>query len=265
MRIEERVVSPALRPWISKLWAFEGEFEFALERVLPSGLVEVLINLDEAETRTYPDGAGSVRRHAAVVVQGPRAAPVVIDTHEQRRVIGIVFQPGGAQALLGVPASALVERHVDLRTLWPEHAGLRDRLLASAPTEWLAVVEQALAARLGRAVLPDAAVVCAARSLDGGESLQRVQARVGMGRKRFNRLFAAAVGFTPKRFAGIRRFRRVLDLVNARGLEAPDWAGLAFECGYFDQSHLIADFRRFAGMTPTRYRPREQAASHVPL
>ncbi len=259
------MVRPALRPWISKLWAFEGDFDFALERVLPSGLVEVLINLDEDETRTYPDGSAEARRHPAAVVQGPRAAPVVIDTHEQRRVIGIVFQPGGALALLGVPASALVEDHVDLWMLWPEHRGLRDRLLASPASERLALVECALMARLERGVFPDAAVASAASALDAGRDLRDVQAQVGMGRKRFTRLFTEAVGFTPKRFAGVRRFRRVLDLVNTRGLDAPDWAGLAFECGYFDQSHLIADFRRFAGLTPSRYRPRDRAQSHVPL
>jgi len=258
-------VSPALRPWVAKLWAFEGEFNFALERVLPSGLVEVLINLAEGETRTYPDPSGAPLRHAAAVVQGPRAAPVVIDTHEQRRIVGIVFRPGGAQALLGVPASVLAEQHLDLSALWPEHARLRERLLASARSEWLALVEQALSARLGRAVFPEAAIVGAAQSLDEGARLCDVWGRVGMGRKRFTRLFKAAVGFTPKRFAGIRRFRRVLDVVNAGGFESPDWAALAIECGYFDQSHLIADFRRFAGMTPSRYRPRSPAGSHVPL
>lgn len=258
-------MGPALRPWIATLWAFEADFDFALERVLPSGLVEVLINLGEEETRTYPDVSGGPLRHAAAVVQGPRAAPVVIDTHEQRRIVGIVFRPGGAQALLGVPASVLVEQHVDLSELWPEHAGLRDRLIASAPSDWLALVEQALMARLERAVFPEVAIVEAARILEGGGRLCDVRERVGMGRKRFTRLFEAAVGFTPKRFAGIRRFRRVLEVVNAGEIESPDWAALAIECGYFDQSHLIADFRRFAGMTPSRYQPRQQAGSHVPL
>jgi AraC-like DNA-binding protein len=30
-----------------------------------------------------------------------------------------------------------------------------------------------------------------------------------------------------------------------------EWAGIAFECGYYDQAHLINDFRQFAQQTPS--------------
>jgi AraC-like DNA-binding protein len=263
MRSAERTVCPALRPWVDKLWAFEGEFEFALERVLPSGLTEVLINLAEDETRTYPNGPAGPARHAAAVAQGPRTAPVIIDTAEQRRVVGVVLRPGAARVLLGVPAAELVGEHVDLAVLWPDGAVLRESLLAATPEEWLAIVEDRLVARLDRAALPEPAILDAARALDAGATVSAVHARVGMGRKRFTRLFREAVGLTPKRFAGIRRFRRVLAEVQRGG--TIDWAGLAAECGYFDQPHLIADFRRFAGFTPSRYQPRQDAPSHVRL
>jgi len=61
-------------------------------------------------------------------------------------------------------------------------------------------------------------------------------------------LFLREVGLTPKRLARIYRFHAAL-----RGLQATttlDWAQLALDCGYYDQSHLSRDFREFTGRSP---------------
>ena len=53
-----------------------------------------------------------------------------------------------------------------------------------------------------------------------------------------------------------------------RNEAAPNWARLALECGYFDQSHFIHDFRNFSGLTPTEYvrqRSKRVLQNHVPL
>ena len=265
MRFEERAVCPALRPLVSKLWSFEGDFAFGLERVLPSGYADLLINLDEDETRTYADPSAPAERHAGSVLGGPRSRPLIIDTHEQRRVLGVVFQPGGARAFFDTPLCAVLDAYVDLDTLWGR-SGLRDRLLGCDATEQLALVESALLENLREDRAPEVGVVAAARALDAGARVSDVLERVGMGRKRFGRCFKEAVGMTPKQFAGIRRFRRVIGRANAEGLEAVDWADVAAHCGYFDQPHLIADFRRYAGLTPSRYVPRSgDAQAHVRL
>jgi AraC-like DNA-binding protein len=46
----------------------------------------------------------------------------------------------------------------------------------------------------------------------------------------------------------VLRFQRALALARRAG--TPDWGRLATACGYFDQSHLIHDFRELAGMSP---------------
>ena len=75
--------------------------------------------------------------------------------------------------------------------------------------------------------------------------------------------FREAVGVTPKQYARIRRFQQLLGLLVERGrydpafgadpLPAPDWSALAAELRYSDQSHLVNEFRGFAGMTPGAY------------
>jgi AraC-like DNA-binding protein len=64
----------------------------------------------------------------------------------------------------------------------------------------------------------------------------------------------------------VRRFQQVLELM--RDEATPNWARLAPECGYFDQSHFIHDFRNFSGLTPTEYlrqRSERVLQNHVPL
>jgi AraC-like DNA-binding protein len=75
--------------------------------------------------------------------------------------------------------------------------------------------------------------------------------RIAMSSKRFIERFKADVGVTPKRYCRLLRFQRVVS--HAHQSAPTDWAGLALDCGYFDQAHLIHEFREFSGLTPTAY------------
>jgi AraC-like DNA-binding protein len=82
-------------------------------------------------------------------------------------------------------------------------------------------------------------------------SVSKVIDQVGCSARHFNQLFRDQVGLTPKLFCRVRRLRQVLYRI--AGKSQVDWADIAFTCGYFDQAHLIHDFRSFADCTPTEY------------
>jgi AraC-like DNA-binding protein len=87
-----------------------------------------------------------------------------------------------------------------------------------------------------------------------------------MSQRRFIQIFAAEVGLTPGHFGRVLRFRRALRALPTAG--TPDWASIAADHGYFDQSHFIHDFRAFSGLTPTDYvRQRSEHVKdhHVPM
>ncbi|WP_322752369.1 helix-turn-helix domain-containing protein [Frankia sp. Cas3] len=82
--------------------------------------------------------------------------------------------------------------------------------------------------------------------------------------RRLNRRFMSRIGLAPKRFSRVRRFQRLLRA--AGGRDDPDWARLAVDCGFYDQAHLINDFRDLSGLTPGAYRPRSvDVPNHVPV
>ena len=232
---------------------------------MPTGTSQLVVNLDEDELRWY-DGAGVAHRRAGAGLCAAVGGPVVIDTAEQRHTICVVFRPAGAYPFFGPPANALDEPVVSLVDLWgPGAAGVRDRLL-SAPTPHAALLalQDELVARAPRPLERDRGIASAAGALGRG-----VRGRRGQRPARpHHRLAAPAVRRAgrarPKRYGRIRRLHRLLDGVLA--VPDPDWSRAAAESGYFDQSHMVNDFRALTGVTPAAYRPRSPGErNHVPL
>jgi methylphosphotriester-DNA--protein-cysteine methyltransferase len=86
----------------------------------------------------------------------------------------------------------------------------------------------------------------------------------GLSQRRFGSVFREHVGMSPKRYARLQRFRAVVDSVQ-RGARI-EWSRVAADCGFYDQPHLVREFREFAGMTPSAYvAARGAYVNHVPL
>jgi transcriptional regulator GlxA family with amidase domain len=60
--------------------------------------------------------------------------------------------------------------------------------------------------------------------------------------------FVTETGFSPKRYAALRRFSRVKSLL--RKSDAESFASVALSAGYADHAHLSREVRKFAGRTP---------------
>jgi len=87
---------------------------------------------------------------------------------------------------------------------------------------------------------------------DTGEVRTRaLAAQLGLSQRHFIKVFSNQVGVTPKLFGPVQRFQRAAHLT--RSSSTPDWADVGEACGYYDQSHLIAEFKRLTGMTPTAF------------
>ncbi|MEZ4445092.1 MAG: helix-turn-helix domain-containing protein [Polyangiaceae bacterium] len=71
---------------------------------------------------------------------------------------------------------------------------------------------------------------------------------LGVSERNLRRVFREAIGMSPKEFARLARFHRALREASAS--DRVDWAGVAVASGYYDQAHLIAEFREIAGVTP---------------
>ena len=267
-RIYTRKPSGPLAPFVESIWYFTSDrFAHERERILPSGSMQLLVNLDEDEIRTYRGpGYSTVERVSGAALSGTYHGHFAIDTAEQRSIAGVAFRSGGAFPFFRPPADEVTGAHVGLDDLWGSSGlTLRDRLLeAPSPEAILDRLESVLLEKAVRPLDPDRALDFAVNALDRGATVAAVLSRIGGSSRRFLREFAERVGLTPKRFERVRRFRHVLDAIEVGRPVA--WARVALTCGYYDQAHLINDFREFSGLTPTAYVPRSYGDRlHVPL
>jgi AraC-like DNA-binding protein len=173
-----------------------------------------------------------------------------------QRAVVARLRLGSAEPLLGGPASTIAERIVPIEDLWGAAAARRflDRLSGARDIDdAVAILEAAVAARVaavdsqcGRTRL---AVDAAARLI--GASVSTVAADLHMSERHLRRIFREAVGVSPKVFTRLARFHRALRAARGRGVA--NWAGIAVAAGYYDQAHLVAEFRAIAGAAPRAF------------
>ena len=120
MTFINRRPAPPLDAWIESIWLCRSERRpRALERVLPSGAAQLIVNLAEDETRVYEESAAGLvcQRSPGSVLTGITTRYQVIDTDEQAFVAGVVFRPGGTAPFVTAPARELRDADVPLDVL----------------------------------------------------------------------------------------------------------------------------------------------------
>jgi AraC-like DNA-binding protein len=243
-----------LRAAVASVWFTSGAVApGAGQCVLPNGVTELIFALDDAAHGV--SGSPAVRR---CWVAGLQRGPLVISPALGVPLVGVRFRAGGLRALWRLPSHRLTDAVVELdgfddRVLLT----LRDRLAASANVgEALAVLVAVLAPRLDLAAVRPGPVPAAVRALHAtpGLGIAALAREIGVTHQHLVRLFQDRVGVAPRTLARIVRFAGAVRLVEAGRLAdargAPRWSAVAAEAGYYDQAHLVAEFRAFAGTTP---------------
>lgn len=247
-----------LLPFVDCIWTTNFALPHRLERILPTGHLQLLISLSEPELLDYgPDGRIENRTRGAAL-QGARVRPVVVDTRAQRRACGVSFRPGGAVPFFGQRVAELNEAMTPLGLLWGA-AGrvLPERLLdAPGPDAQLDLLERVLLEQIDEERRPSPAFELACRMLSEGARVDAVAQRTGVSPRALIEQFRHGTGWTPKLFARVERFQRVVRSMQ----RATSWAELAVAQGFADQAHMIREFQSFAGCSPTRYHARSADA-----
>lgn len=249
---------PLLAKFVDNFWLYESYAALPQsERILPTGTLELVINLRQNELLFYDgDSRENCSRFSGAIVSGAHGRGLVPDSSEVTCLIGVHFKPGGAFPFLGLPASDLADTHVDLENIaGPSARLLRERLCeATTSTERFELLQQVLLSRLSQGVEHHYAVPAALEMFatnHGGPIVREAAKYLGLSERRFIQVFKTEVGLTPKLFSRIRRFQQTRTVIQQN--PSPHWAELALELGYFDQSHLIREFLEFSGLSPTDY------------
>jgi AraC-like DNA-binding protein len=245
--------APPLAKNVECIWLLEGgdrQSSPAPERLLPDGCFELILNFG-APFREHKETGGCDLQPMRFVV-GQMTRPVLISPTGCVRLLGIRFVPGGALPFFHFPPGALTNSIVPLadvaHALDREFCGMvdEDRHLE----EQIGMIESLLIRRMRVKEERGASLASAISRIirSGGQiPVDWLADDLGISGRQLERRFVSEVGLGPKLLCRILRFQQVF-----RAVERSDknWARIAADCGYFDQAHLIRDFRQFAGQTP---------------
>jgi AraC-like DNA-binding protein len=264
LELVQRLPSPRLRGAVRDLCGYKEQTGFRMRRrELPSADIIVIVNLGEpllveqprALARLVPSGGG--------FIAGLHETYSLTETAGSQWGVEIRLSPLGAYRLRRQPMADLANRSVGLDEVFGSWAvDLCDRLREARTWQArFAMLESAVGEQLQDAPAPSPGIVWAWGQLtrSGGRvAVGTLAAELGWSPKRLIARFREQIGLPPKQAARLLRFQRASALLAAG--ESPDWDEIALRCGYYDQSHLINEFRRFAGDTPDGLVRRELAS-----
>lgn len=222
----------------------------------PSGDVVLIVNFGAAIRVDHPRGTARSIKAGGGFVAGLHESFALVGSSGAQRGVEVRFTPLGAHRFLGLPMDALANRVVELGDLAGAVAPDLAARLAASP-DWatrFAILDAVIAARLGSTPAAPAGVAWAWHQLQltgGRAEIGALAVELGCSRRHLVAQFREQIGLPPKTVARILRFQGALRLLGRD--DRPSWAEIAHRCGYYDQAHLIRDFRRFAGRPPGEF------------
>ncbi|MCW3793592.1 helix-turn-helix domain-containing protein [Paenibacillus sp. LS1] len=217
-------------------------------RVLPDGCTDMLITYDPVCSEHSYAYCGNYTQPFAVPEPSDDGSPAGDYT------FGVRFFPGGAHVFHGMPLEWFTDKRVALQECWPEKLNeLQERMAeTNCFAERVEVMNAYLSPLSVQASTSENDLmknVLHRIFIDGGRmTVQELAMREVISERQLHRKFSEWVGISPKRFSEVVRFHRVLSDIHQGN--TTDWAMLAQNHGFFDQAHLIRQFRKFYGETP---------------
>jgi AraC-like DNA-binding protein len=247
---------PALQEFISGIYYIEGDLtqinppdtSFPFAPTHPQ-----FISFDIGNGALIRDMDGKVFTSCNYsVTMGPQIRPLTIDLGTRFVSIAVAFHPGGMFRVIGVPMFEMVERYYNTtHILGPEINEIIGRLHENtAPETRIAIIEHYFLQKLNQ-VKPACQIDKALRTLvkyGGNLSVDWLASESCMSTRQFERKCKERVGLPPKHFSRLIRFSKAYKL--KEHYSHLSWLDITHQCGYYDQMHLIRDFKEFAFCLP---------------
>jgi AraC-like DNA-binding protein len=241
MRHARRRPDSDLTPWIAHYWIIHWDLRGCPPYVaenLPHPNVHLIFENESAQI------AGVQTHKFSRLIEG------------KSHVFGVKFRAGGFRPFFKFPVSRLADRTIPARRIFGEGLKALEEAAFSSRRE-NEKVEAADAFFRARMPEPDPMVTLAGELVDlvlqdpAIKTVADLARRAAMGQRSLQRLFGEYVGASPKWV--IRRYRLHELVEKSNSGSELDWPQLALDLGYFDQAHLINDFKSIVGYSPTEY------------
>lgn len=232
---------PDLAPWVAHYWSIKWDLRGCAPQTVES-LPHPNVHLIFAGAK--PVVSGVQQRKFSRVLEG------------QSKVFGIKFQPGGFRPFFNGAVSTLANRTVSAKSIFGKDVEKLAPVLLSSREEdqKIEAVNAFFRARMPK---PDETAALARQLVNRVlqetdiKTVDDLAEKAGIGKRSLQRIFGEYVGASPKWVIRRNRLHELVERFNAG--DSLDWPQVALELGYFDQAHLINDFRSIVGYSPAQY------------
>ena len=246
-----------LAPYVRYFWVLEGEgsaHQPYIHRSMADGCAELIFHyhgiFDELTTShrvvksSFSSGlAGPSQQYARFLIK------------QNFGIFGAYLYPFAASQLFSISGPEVKNQMLDLKSIAGSEAhALEEKvMLAADHTSRVTIVSEFLQKKIQKAKKQPPGVFETIKYIihtNGMTSVEELAKQNFISTRQFERNFKHHAGFSPKLFSRIIRFQRALNQYNLKGKSLTD---IAYDCGYYDQSHFIQDFKEFSGYNPKAY------------
>jgi AraC-like DNA-binding protein len=228
----EQPPNVSLARWAECGWMLTSAAAVAGHRVPPDGCLDIIYD-----------------RRDGVRAVGTMTVEQRFDYPDGVSVAGIRLRPGMARPFLGVSPAELTDGSMPLEDLWPRRGRELKRRLDDSKS-----IQEAMRILLDNLPAPSDApnpvqlAIAELTAVNGNADLDSTARQANLSPRQFRRRCLEESGLTPKHLCRVLRFRHACRI--AAAAVRLNWSALAVEAEYFDQAHLIREFRLFTGSTP---------------
>lgn len=244
--------SSKLKPYIKQYWGFENVLEKGLQYsqgIIPSGLPELIFYFDKR-----PDAQNrNLEENVLLNVQQNDYYDLIIS--ENLSIFSVTFHPYGIHQFFNIPLHELQNKSVPLAYVDKRWSNLVEQKLEGSKyfQGRVEIIEAHLLRLLysnlnQRDFLRMSYIIDLIRKTNGSIDIDTLADDACLSRKQFERKFSEIIGISPKQYLKIIRFQYAIHIKNKT--TGKNLTELAYDSGYYDQSHFIGDFKMFSGLTP---------------
>lgn len=198
------------------------------------------------------------------VLIGPQFSRVNVKVNLHLRAIRVDFVPGGIYRVLGMPMSELFDDGFDALYFFGAEMKIINEQLQNIINleDGKIIVEKFLLKKVAslKELLPLDYAIRLLLSSNGNMPIEKTASLSCLSIKQFERKCQQRIGMNPKMYARILRFSKAYRMHET--FPQLSWIKIAYKAGYFDQMHMIREFKVFAGVNPSVI---EQQLQSTPL
>jgi AraC-like DNA-binding protein len=263
MKYQEFTPSANLRAMVKCFYLCEYDTDIVVhDTAFATGSMEIMFNLGKGSFQTRRENKFVTTPR--IELWGQVITPLDFRSLGKNKILGVRFYPHTAHAVLGCRVDVFNDHVIDLSTVLGSQVQLLHEQLLNAATlhqqisflESFLLRKQEVFQEKNKKFQLVNSVICEMRGEDFCNDIQSVAFRYGISSRYLQKLFLEFTGLAPKLYYKIIRFQKSMVLTG----KDHSLTEIAYQSGYFDQSHFIRDFKLFTGVPPSLFDVRNSSA-----